>query len=91
MKSRSSSSAIVFILAATFLLLPWLPTIALAGQTTYSCKSVDVTTFPERVHVRCSTAASGGIIFFAVPRPITKTLCPFICGRTMPGAASSGC
>ena len=91
MKSRSRSSTLVFIFAATFLLLPWLPTIAQAGQTTHSCISVDVTTFPERIHVRCGTAASGGIIFFAVPtannenaaRILSTLLAGHIAGRTM--------
>ena len=91
MKSHSTRSPLSFIFAVISLLLPWLPTIASAQQTTYSCKSVDVTTFPERVHVRCSTAASGGIIFFAVPtannehaaRILSTLLAGHISGRTL--------
>jgi hypothetical protein len=33
----------------------------------HTCKSVDVSAFENRIHVRCNTAASGGIVFFAVP------------------------
>ena len=32
----------------------------------YTCNSVDVATYANRVHVRCDKAASGGIVFFAV-------------------------
>ena len=91
MKSHSKRSSLSFLFAATVLLFPWLPTIAWAEQTTYSCKSVNVTTFPERVHVRCNTAASGGIIFFAVPttnnenaaRILSTLLAGHIAGRTL--------
>jgi hypothetical protein len=93
MKSRSNRSflSFSFFFATTSLLLSLLPTIALAKQTTHSCNSVDVFTFPERVHVRCSTAASGGIIFFAVPtannenaaRILSTLLAGHISGRTL--------
>ena len=32
----------------------------------YTCKPVDVSVYPERIHVRCDKPASGGIAFFAV-------------------------
>lgn len=91
MKFRNKRSALLSIVAATAFLLPCLPTIASAAQTTHSCKSVDVTTFPERVHVRCSTAASGGIIFFATPtannenaaRILSTLLAGHIAGKTL--------
>ena len=38
-----------------------------AASTFYTCTSTEVATYPERIHVRCSVAASGGIVFFAVP------------------------
>jgi hypothetical protein len=80
------------LLAVIFLsLFTWLPSTASAAQTTFSCKSVDVTTFPERIHVRCSTAASGGIVFFAVPtannehaaRILSTLLAGHIAGKTL--------
>ncbi len=37
-----------------------------AASTFYTCKSVEVGTYAERIHVRCNRAASGGIVFFAV-------------------------
>jgi hypothetical protein len=37
-----------------------------AASTFYSCKSVDVSVYAERIHVRCDKAATGGIVFFAV-------------------------
>lgn len=91
MQSRNKRSFLSFFLAAIFLLLLWLPTLASAEQKTHSCKSVDVTTFPERVHVRCSTAASGGIIFFAVPtannenaaRILSTLLAGHVSGKTL--------
>ena len=60
-------------------------------ERSFLSKSVDVTTFPERVHVRCSTAASGGIIYFAVPtannesaaRILSTLLAGHIAGRTL--------
>lgn len=36
-----------------------------AATTFYSCKPVDVSAYANRIHVRCSAAASGGIYFFA--------------------------
>jgi hypothetical protein len=39
---------------------------SLAGDF-YSCKPVDVSVYPERIHVRCDKPTSGGIVFFAVP------------------------
>ena len=91
MKSRRKSFPLSAFFVSTALLLCGLPTIASAAQTTFSCKSVDVTTFPERVHVRCSTPASGGIIFFAVPtsnnenaaRILSTLLAGHIAGRTL--------
>lgn len=91
MKPRTRSCALVFAVAASFFLLPALPTIALAEQTTHSCKPVDVTTFANRVHVRCSTATSGGILFFAVPtsnnenaaRILSTLLAGHIAGKTL--------
>jgi hypothetical protein len=50
---------------AAFFMIP--PQQAAADLTLYTCKSVDVSTYEERIHVRCSKAASGGIWFFAVP------------------------
>lgn len=38
-----------------------------AASTFYTCKSVEVATYPERIHVKCTLATSGGIVFFAVP------------------------
>jgi hypothetical protein len=32
----------------------------------HTCKPVDVSVYAERIHVRCNTAAPGGIIFFAL-------------------------
>ena len=32
----------------------------------FTCKSVEVATYADRIHVRCTQAASGGIVFFAV-------------------------
>jgi hypothetical protein len=91
MKFRSHRFALLFIFAVTAFLLSWLPTVASAAQTTHSCKSVDVTTFPERIHVRCSTAASGGIVYFAVPtannenaaRILSTLLAGHIAGKNM--------
>jgi hypothetical protein len=64
---------------------------ASAAQTTHTCKPVDVTTFPERIHVRCNTAASGGIVFFAIPtansehaaRILSTLLGAHLAGRTI--------
>ena len=47
---------------------PLMPTPqAFAASTFYTCKSVDVTVYPERIHVRCNKATSGGFVFFAIP------------------------
>jgi hypothetical protein len=40
---------------------------AFAASTFFTCKSVDVSSYPERIHVRCDKTASGGIVFFAIP------------------------
>lgn len=37
-----------------------------AASTFFTCKSVEVATYAERIHVRCTQVASGGIVFFAV-------------------------
>lgn len=37
-----------------------------AAPAFHTCKSVDVSTYPERIHVRCDKAAAGGFVFFAV-------------------------
>jgi hypothetical protein len=37
-----------------------------AASTFYTCKSVDVHSFAERIHVRCNQPTGGGIVFFAV-------------------------
>jgi hypothetical protein len=37
-----------------------------AASTFNTCKPVEVGTYPERIHVKCAQAASGGIVFFAV-------------------------
>jgi hypothetical protein len=34
--------------------------------TYFTCKSTEVRVFPERIHVRCDKAASGGIVYFAI-------------------------
>ena len=41
---------------------------AVPGATTagFECTSVEVSVYPERIHVRCSLPASGGIYFFAL-------------------------
>lgn len=47
------------------LLVPAAP--SFAASTFYTCKSAGVAVFPERMHVRCTQATSGGIVFFALP------------------------
>ncbi len=37
-----------------------------AASTFYTCKSVNVSSFAERIHVRCDKAAAGGIVYFAI-------------------------
>jgi UDP-N-acetylmuramyl pentapeptide phosphotransferase/UDP-N-acetylglucosamine-1-phosphate transferase len=36
-----------------------------AATTFYTCKSVDIHSFAERIHVRCDQPTGGGIVFFA--------------------------
>jgi hypothetical protein len=40
---------------------------SLAAQTFYTCTSVEVASFAERIHVRCDKPTNEGIVFFAVP------------------------
>lgn len=37
-----------------------------AASTFFTCKSVDVAVFPERIHVRCTQPAVWNVVFFAV-------------------------
>lgn len=94
MKTQSKSFPVLspsFIAAVIALLFAALSMPVSAVQTTHSCKAVDVTTFPERIHIRCNTAASGGIIFFAVPttnnehaaRILSTLLAGHTAGKTM--------
>ena len=39
---------------------------ALAATTTHTCKSVDVSAYAERIHVRCDVAAPGGFVYFSL-------------------------
>ena len=67
---RSSLSPVTCLLLAvvtSILLIFGSATRAFASSTFYTCKSVDVSSYAERVHVRCDRATSGGIVFFAVP------------------------
>ncbi len=67
MQSRNNHSLLALALASTTLMSAALPIAVSAAQTTHTCTPTEVATFPERLHVRCSTAAGGGIVFFAVP------------------------
>jgi hypothetical protein len=40
---------------------------AKAAEVWTECKPAEVAVFKNRVHVKCSVAAPGGILFFAVP------------------------
>lgn len=62
--SLSAVGCVLLAVMASALLVLGSATQALAA--THTCKSVEVYVFPERVHVRCDNAASGGIVFFAV-------------------------
>jgi hypothetical protein len=57
--------SLVALAGALLALVPAQP--SFAASTFFTCKSVDVAVYPERIHVRCAQAASGGIVFFAVP------------------------
>jgi hypothetical protein len=52
-------AAITFVVSA-------LATPSFAASTFYTCKSVDVSTYANRIHVRCDKPAAGGIVYFAV-------------------------
>lgn len=39
---------------------------ALAAQTFYTCKSIGVAVYAERIHVQCDKPASGGFSYFAL-------------------------
>src|SRR5215510_2765727 len=70
MQPRSSLSPVTCMLLAVVtstLLIFGSATPSFASSTFYTCKSVDVSAYAERVHVHCDRAASGGIVFFAVP------------------------
>ncbi len=56
----------LFITASITIFFILLPAICSGDPTAHLCKSTDVTTFPERIHVRCSNPANGNIIYFAV-------------------------
>jgi hypothetical protein len=60
----SVSGSLVFATAVACFI--W-PQPALAALSFHTCRSVEVSTYENRIHVRCSTAATGGIVFFAVP------------------------
>jgi hypothetical protein len=64
--SLSFGGRVSLTVAISILLLLGSATRSSAQTTFYGCKSVEVRTFAERVHVRCSQAAAGGIVFFAV-------------------------
>ena len=55
-----------------FLLITTLAITPLLADEFYTCKPVDVTVYPERIHVRCDKPTSGGIAFFAVPTASTE-------------------
>lgn len=63
-----TSPVVCFVLALAAAALALGPASPLAAAPAFhTCKSLDVSTYPERIHVRCDQAASGGIVFFAVP------------------------
>lgn len=64
--SKSLAIRFALALAATALALGAAAPLT-AAPAFHTCKSVDVSTYPERIHVRCDQAASGGIAFFAIP------------------------
>src|SRR5438093_13287148 len=55
-----------------FLLITTLAITPLLADEFYTCKPVDVSVYPERIHVRCDKPTSGGILFFAVPTASTE-------------------
>jgi hypothetical protein len=66
---RSSLSPVTCMLLAVVtstLLIFGSVTRSFASSVFYTCKSVNVSSYAERVHVRCDKATSSGIVFFAV-------------------------
>jgi len=55
-----------FSLASAIFLASAIITPALADEW-YYCKPIDVSVYPERIHVQCDKPTSGGIAFFAIP------------------------
>lgn len=63
---RLSISSGFWAVVTSALLALYSTTPAFAAPTFHTCKSLDVSTYAERIHVRCNVAASGGIVYFAV-------------------------
>jgi hypothetical protein len=61
--SLAAGAALVVMVGGWLMLTPQ----AFAASTFFTCKSVDVSSYPERIHVRCDKPASGVIVFFAIP------------------------
>jgi hypothetical protein len=90
-RRRHTSSALSSFAVLAICLSALLPSQGWSAQTTHNCHSIEIATFPERIHVRCDSAATGGIIFFAVPtannehaaRILSTLLAGHVAGRTM--------
>lgn len=62
-----------------------------AEPASHTCRAIEIATFSNRIHVRCDTAASGGIVYFAVPtannahaaRILSTLLAGHIAGKQM--------
>ena len=67
MMKRYSGFSAIGTLALTVMVVFFTIPMKRALGAMHACKSVEVSTFENRIHVRCNTAASGGIVFFAVP------------------------
>ena len=65
LKQKSIRLLLVPATAAVLALAPAHP--SFAASSFFGCKSVEVATYPERIHVKCAQPANGNYFYFAIP------------------------